>query len=69
MDIACYLVTKGKLEKGLLPEKLLIELAKVLRTEGEEIVHYKDKSILVEGIYIPAKGTKTSIMLIPNIEE
>lgn len=68
MDIGCYLVSGGQLEKGLLPEKLLVDLAKSLRENGKEVVHYTDKSIEVEGIYIPAKGTKTSIIVLPNIE-
>lgn len=69
MDIGCYLVTEEKLEKALLPEELLLGLAKSLREKGKEEVHYANRSIVVEGIYIPAKGTKTSLMLLPNIEE
>lgn len=69
MDIGCYLVTENKLEKALLPEELLLGLAKSLRDSGTEVVHYANRTIEVEGIYIPAKGTKTSLMLLPNIEE
>lgn len=69
MDIGCYLITENKLEKALLPEELLLGLAKSLRDNGTEIVRYVNRSIVVEGIYIPAKGTNTSIMILPDIKE
>lgn len=71
MNIACYLIKEnGALKEALLPEELLLDLAKTLRIEGKEILHFnKGESIIVEGIFIPAKGTKHGIMALPNIGE
>jgi hypothetical protein len=66
MNISCYLVSDGKFEAVLLPEQLLTELAKSLRTKGREIVHLNSRSIEVEGLYIPAKGSQTKMLLIPD---
>lgn len=63
--ITCYLITNGKLKAAEIPEGLLPELAKSLRTKGVEIVHFSDSSIECEGIYIPAKGTK-NLMVVFN---
>lgn len=68
MDIACYFVSKGEFKKALIPEQLLIELAKSLRTVGKEVVHLQSGTIEVEGVYIPAKGSTTKMMLIPDEE-
>ena len=69
MDIGCFLVTNGEFEKALLPEKLLLSLAKSLRENGREVVHFAGRSIEVEGVYIPAKKKKIQMMLIPDIEK
>lgn len=69
MNITCFLVREGKFESAILPEKLLLELTKNLRNSGTETVHFTDKSIEVEGVYIPAKGSKTRLMALPDIEE
>lgn len=71
MNIGCYLIsTEGKLEKAFLPEGLLVDLSKSLRSNGVEAVHFEGKdSILVEGLYIPAKGTKMSIIALPDVGE
>lgn len=66
MHIACCLITEGNFKVVNMPDKLLVELAKSLRNKGKEIVHLANESIEVEGIYIPAKGTKTAVMLIPD---
>jgi hypothetical protein len=66
MNISCYLVTNGKFEGVLLPDELLTEIAKSLRTKGKEMVHLQSKSIEVEGLYIPAKGSGTHMLLIPD---
>lgn len=70
MNIACYLIKEdGALKEALLPEELLIGLVKSLRTEGPEIVHFdKSESVMVEGIFIPAKGTKHGIMALPDMK-
>lgn len=69
MNIGCYLISEGKFEKALLPEEILVNLSKSLRNDGVEIVHFENRSILVEGIYIPAKGSKHSIMVLPDVVE
>lgn len=68
MNIACYLVSNGEFVKSAIPEELVLKLAKSLRTNGTETIHFADHSIDVEGIYIPGKGSNTSLMLIPNVE-
>lgn len=71
MNIACYLIKEdGTLKEALFPEELLLDLAKTLRTEGKEILHLNNgESIMVEGIFIPAKGSKHGIMALPNIDD
>lgn len=62
MNIGCFLLVYGKFEKAVLPEELLIELSKSLREKGKEMVHFEDKSVEVEGVYVPAKGSKISLL-------
>lgn len=69
MNIECYLVTEGKFETAILPEELLTDLAKSLRTKGIETVHFAERSIEVEGVYVPSKGSKIGLMVIPNAED
>lgn len=69
MNVACYLVSEGKLEKALLPEELLLGLSKRFRTSGPQIVDFADRSIIAEGVYIPAKGSKTKLIVLPNIKD
>jgi hypothetical protein len=69
MNIECYLLTNGTFETAVFPEKLFSDLAKSLRTKGKEVVHFKDRSIEVEGIFVPAKGMKSKIAMIPLGEE
>ena len=64
MNIACYLVSKGKFESAQIPEELVVELSKSLRTKGTEIVQFADRNIPVDGLYIPAKGTTNKLMVI-----
>lgn len=62
MNIGCYLVTDGKFEQAFIPQKMLTELLINLRTKGKEFVHFSERTIEVEGVYIPAKGSKTQLM-------
>ncbi len=62
MNVGCYLVVDGKFEQAVIPQKLLSELVKNLREKGKETVHFSERSIEVEGIYIPAKGSKLKLM-------
>jgi hypothetical protein len=68
MNIGCYLITEGKCEATTIPDNLLVDLCKSLRTNGTETVHFADRSVLVEGLYIPAKGSKNSLVIVPNEE-
>ncbi|WP_180953448.1 hypothetical protein [Bacillus sp. T33-2] len=56
MNVGCYLVTEGKFEQAVIPQKMFLELVKNLREKGKETVHFSERSIEVEGVYIPAKG-------------
>ena len=69
MNIGCYLVTtSGEFKNAVIPDKLLVELVRNLRTKGKEVVHFKNESFDIEGVYIPAKGSKTAIILLPSVE-
>lgn len=69
MDINCYVVSNGEFESVTIPEKLLTELCKSLRSEGITTVHFATRNIQVEGVYIPAKACKNGLLVIPNIKE
>lgn len=68
--IPCLFITeKGELKKSLLPKEFLVEIATSLREDGVGTVHFESGSVNIEGLYIPAKGSKYAIMLIPIDEE
>lgn len=69
MNIPCYLVSNGNFEKAVMPKKLLSDLITILRHKGKETVHFPDKSIEVEGVYIPGTGSKTMLMCLGNVEQ
>jgi len=69
MNISCFLVSEGKFQPAILPEDILLGLVKSLRTKGNEMVHFADKSIEVEGVYIPSKTSKTRFIAFSDIEE
>lgn len=60
MNIGCYLIKEdGSFKEALIPEEFLLAIIKKLKEEGKETIHFNNKiSIEIEGIYIPAKGTK-----------
>jgi len=66
MNIGCYLLSEGKFKTAFIQEKLLMELCKNLREKGEQIVYFEDKKFLVEGIYVPAKGSRTSLIILSD---
>lgn len=66
MNVGCYLVTDGKFEQAVIPQKLLTELVKTLREKGKETIHFSERSIEVEGVYIPAKGSKMQLICLGN---
>lgn len=67
MNIGCYLISKGDFKEVVIPEELLSELCKNLREKGNEIAHFSFGSIEVDGVYIPAKGSKNTLMVLPDI--
>ena len=71
MNIVCYLIKEdGALKEALLPKELLLDLVKVLKTEGAEILHFNNgESVMVEGVFTPAKGTKHAIIALPGWRE
>jgi len=67
MNVPCFLVeTNGEFRTAILPEKLLLNLFKSLRENGVETVHFANMVFEVEGIYVPAKGSKTRLVAIPD---
>lgn len=68
-NITVFLVTEGTFHAAVLPKNLLVNLVDELKSKGKTDVHFADKSILVEGIYIPAKNSKTKLIAFPDIEE
>jgi hypothetical protein len=64
--IGCYLITDGKTKKAAISTELLTELAKSLRNNGKEMVHFPNESIEVEGIFIPAKDSTYSLMVMSD---
>lgn len=70
MDIGLVLTTDKGLKAVLLPEEMLLKLVKTLKDKGNEWVHLGNgQSYLVDGIYIPGKGNKSAIMILPDIAE
>jgi len=67
-DIGCLLVSNSEFKKAVISEKMLSELIIALRDKGKEWVFFKDKSIEVEGIYIPAKNSNSMLMVLPGGE-
>jgi hypothetical protein len=68
MNVGCYLITDGKFEQAFISEQLLLELVKHLREKGKETVHFSEYSIKVDGVYIPAKGSKTKLLCLGTDE-
>ena len=68
-NISVFLVTEGSFQVAVLPKSLLTSLVDSLKIEGKTDVHFADKSILVEGIYIPAKNSKTKMITFSDPEE
>ena len=69
MDIGCWLISSGQFKPAKLPEHLLIELCKNLRMKGTEIVHFRGRSIEVEGVYIPARGSNVNLLVVTDDDE
>jgi hypothetical protein len=70
MNISLILTTDKGLKACLLPETMLIELVKAIKEKGtEQVVLNSGEFYQVEGIYIPGKGNKSAIMVLPNVAE
>ncbi|WP_342515500.1 hypothetical protein [Sutcliffiella sp. FSL R7-0096] len=69
MNIPCYLISNGKFEKAVMPQKLLLDLLNILQNKGKETVHFPGRSIEVEGVYVPGKGSKTMLMCLGDADE
>ena len=50
MKISCYLVSNGEFVTAAMEEKMLLDLVVSLREKGAEVVHFKDRSIEVDGV-------------------
>ncbi|MDW5300741.1 MAG: hypothetical protein SA378_11505 [Sedimentibacter sp.] len=70
MNISMILTTDKGLKACLLPETMLIELVKAIKDKGtEQVVLSSGEYYQVNGIYIPGKGNKSAIMVLPNVVE
>lgn len=68
--IGCALSTDKGLKEALLTEEQLLYLVERLKTNGREWVRMsKGQSYLVDGVYVPGKGNKSVIMVIPMEDE
>lgn len=70
MNISIVLTTEKGLKACLLPETMLIELVKAIKEKGtEQVILNSGECYQVDGIYIPGKGNKSAIMVLPNVAE
>ena len=69
MNIGLLLSTDKGLKPCSLPDKLLLELVKAIKEKGtEQVVLSSGEYYQVDGIYIPGKGNKSVIMVLPMEE-
>lgn len=70
MNISVVLTTDKGLKPCLLPEEMLTELVKSIKEKGtEQVVLNSGEYYQVDGIYIPGKGNKSMIVVLPNVAE
>jgi len=67
-NVAVSLIVDGGFRRVLMTKEMLSELSVKLREKGKYPVHFADESVEAEGIVILAKGSKHSLMVIPNEE-
>lgn len=67
-NIAVFVLTEGHFKPIFIPKDLLLGLIVSLREKGEEQVHLTGGTITVEGIFIPAKDSKTKLIAFPDKE-
>ena len=68
-NISCYLISQGNFKPVRISEELLLELCINLRNKGLETVQFKDNKIIVEGVYVPARGSNINLIVLPDTEE
>jgi hypothetical protein len=66
MNFKCYLVVNGEFILTNISKEHLIEMSQELREKGIVTAHLINRSVEVEGIYIPAKGINTMIIAVPK---
>ena len=70
MNIGLLLSTDKGLKKCVFPqEEMILELVKAIKGKGtEQVVLNGGEFYQVDGIYIPGKGNKSAIMILPMEE-
>lgn len=70
MNISAILTTDEGLKICVFPqEDMILDLIKAIKEKGTEDVVLTDGSYLVDGIYVPGKGNKSTIMVLPMKED
>lgn len=70
MNIGLILATDKGLKTCLLPDKMLLELVKAIKEKGtEQVLLNSGECYQVDGIFIPGKGNKSAIIVLPDIAE
>ncbi len=70
MDIETVLSTNKGLKECIFPkEEMLFELVRTLKEKGTQQIVLTDGIYKVDGIFIPGKGNKSAIMIIPMEDE
>lgn len=68
MNIGVALSTDKGLKKCVFPqEEMILDLIKAIKEKGTEQVVLTDGTYKVDGIYIPGKGNKSAIMVLPDV--
>lgn len=66
MNINCHLIkTDGHFKVAIMPVEFVSRLAESLAKNKTEVIHFKNETVEIEGIYISGKGSKTQMLLIP----
>lgn len=70
MNIGAVLTTDKGLKMCVFPkEEMILDLVKNIKEKGTETVILTDGDYQVDGIYIPGKGNKSAIMVLPDVME
>lgn len=66
--IGCYIITPNGNEAIQIKPSMLAELVELLRIDGEQTVHFRRRTAVVQGVYVPAKGLKKDMIIMPAEE-